>query len=63
MHKPENYGKWFEINEGYSVGAAKMWEENPMYIIVDMNAKAVQGAKAEDALEWAEGELKKIYEA
>jgi len=99
MHKPENYGKWFEINEGYSVGAAKMWEENPMwsrvdkplqifrraarqgkmlgyqgpatakateayskYIIVDMYAKAVQGTKAEDALKWAEGELKKIYE-
>ena len=99
LHKPENYGKWFEINEGYSVGAAKMWEENPMwsrvdkplqifrraarqgkmigyhgpatakatesyskYIIVDMYAKAVQGMKAEDALKWAEGELKKIYE-
>ena len=99
LHKPENYGKWFEINEGYSVGAAKMWEENAMwsrvdkplqifrraarqgkmlgyegpatakatesyskYIIVDMYAKAVQGMKAEDALKWAEGELKKIYE-
>ena len=99
LHKPENYGKWFEINEGYSVGAAKMWEENAMwsrvdkplqifrraarqgkmlgyqgpatakatesyskYIIVDMYAKAVQGTKAEDALKWAEGELKKIYE-
>src|SRR5690242_14995250 len=99
LHKPENYGKWFEINEGYSVGAAKMWEESAMwsrvdkplqifrraarqgkmigyhgpatakatesyskYIIVDMYAKAVQGMKAEDALKWAEGELKKIYE-
>jgi multiple sugar transport system substrate-binding protein len=99
MAKPENYGKWFEVNEGYSVGAAKMWEENPMwsrvdkplqvfrraarqtrmlgyqgpatakateayskYIIVDMYAKAVQGTKAEDALKWAESELKKIYE-
>jgi multiple sugar transport system substrate-binding protein len=99
MHKQENYGKWFEINEGYSVGAAKAWEEHPMwsrvdkplqifrraarqtrmlgyhgpatakatevyskYIIVDMYAKAVQGAKAEDALKWAETELKNIYE-
>ena len=33
------------------------------YIIVDMYAKAVQGTKAEDAVKWAEGELKKIYEA
>jgi multiple sugar transport system substrate-binding protein len=99
LAKPENYGKWFEVNEGYTVGAAKMWEENPMwgridkplqifrraarhtrtlgyqgpptakatesyskYIIVDMYAKACQGTKAEEAVRWAESELKKIYE-
>ena len=100
LAKPENYGKWFEVNEGYVVGATKVWEENPMwsridkplqifrraarhtrtlgyqgpptakatesyskYIIVDMYAKACQGTKAEDAVKWAEAELKKIYEA
>ena len=99
LHQKENYGKWFEVNEGYSVGATKVWEEHPMwakidkplqvfrqaarqtrmlgypgpatakatesytkYIIVDMFAKAVQGTKAEDAVKWAETELKKIYE-
>jgi multiple sugar transport system substrate-binding protein len=99
MHQKDNYGKWFEVNEGYSVGAAKAWEEHPMwakvdrplqvfrraarktrmlgyqgpatakatesyskYIIVDMYAKAVQGMRAEDAVKWAETELKKIYE-
>ena len=31
------------------------------YIIVDMYAKAVQGMPAEDAVKWAESELKKIY--
>jgi multiple sugar transport system substrate-binding protein len=31
------------------------------YIITDMYAKAVQGMTAEDAVKWAEGELKKIY--
>jgi multiple sugar transport system substrate-binding protein len=31
------------------------------YIIVDMYAKAVQGMPAEDAVKWAEGEVKKIY--
>ncbi len=31
------------------------------YIIIDMYAKAVQGMPAEDAVKWAEGELKKIY--
>jgi len=100
MHQKENYEKWFQVNEGYSVGAAKVWEEHPMwsridpplqifrraarrarmlgyqgpstakatesyskYLIVDMYAKAVQGMKAEDAVKWAEGERKKIYEA
>ena len=99
LHQDANYGKWFEVNEGYSVGATKKWEEHPMwgkidkqlqvfrqaarktfafghpgpatgkateaytkYIIVDMYAKAVQGMKAEDAVKWAETELKKIYE-
>ena len=33
------------------------------YIITDMYAKAVQGMKAEEAVRWAEGELKKIYES
>ena len=31
------------------------------YIITDMYAKAIQGGTAEDAVKWAEGELKKIY--
>ena len=98
-HQRQNYEKWFVVNEGYSVGAAKSWEEHPMwsridkplqitrqvartslmighsgpasakatevytkYLIVDMYAKVVQGMKAEDAVRWAEGELKKIYE-
>ena len=42
--------------------SAKATEAYTKYIIVDMYAKAVQGTKAEDAVKWAEGELKKIYE-
>ena len=41
---------------------AKATEAYTKYIIVDMFAKAVQGTKAEDAVAWAESELKKIYE-
>ena len=100
VHKKENYGKWFETQEGYSVGSTRIWENNPMwgrldeplkmfrtaarntrlfgyagpstsrstevftkYVITDMYAKGVQGMKAEDAVKWAEDELKKIYEA
>jgi multiple sugar transport system substrate-binding protein len=100
LHKRENFEKWFQTQEGYSVGATKAWESNPMwgkldeplkmfrtaarntrlfgyagpstakateaftkYIITDMYAKAVQGMSAEDAVKWAEGELKKIYES
>jgi multiple sugar transport system substrate-binding protein len=33
------------------------------YIITDMYAKAVQGMAPEEAVKWAEGELKKIYSA
>ena len=32
-------------------------------IITDMYARAVQGMAAEDAVVWAAGELRKIYEA
>jgi multiple sugar transport system substrate-binding protein len=42
---------------------AKATETFTKYIVTDMYAKAVQGMKAEDAVKWAEGELKKIYES
>ena len=41
---------------------AKATEAFTKYIVTDMYAKAVQGMKAEDAVKWAEGELKKVYE-
>ncbi|MSP29194.1 MAG: extracellular solute-binding protein [Acetobacteraceae bacterium] len=39
----------------------KAAESLSKYIVVDMYAKAVQGMPAEQAVAWAEGELKKIY--
>jgi multiple sugar transport system substrate-binding protein len=41
---------------------AKATEVFTKYIITDMYAKAVQGMAAEDAVKWADSELKKIYE-
>jgi multiple sugar transport system substrate-binding protein len=98
LHSKNQFGKWFEVEAGYSVGSTKHWEEHPMwakvddsmkgyrvaarasrmigldgppsakatevyskYVITDMYAKAAQGMKAEDAVMWAAGELKKIY--
>ena len=31
------------------------------YVVTDMYAKAIQGGTAEEAVAWAESELKKIY--
>jgi len=41
---------------------AKATEAFTKYIVTDMYAKAVQGMAAEDAVKWAEAELKKVYE-
>jgi multiple sugar transport system substrate-binding protein len=41
--------------------SAKASEVYTKYIIIDMYAKAVQGMAAEDAVRWADGELRKIY--
>ncbi len=99
LHSKEQFGKWFEIEAGFTVGATSFWEKHPMwektdealkpfrtagrvsrmighagpasakatevyskYIITDMYAKAVQGMPPEEAVRWAESELKKIYE-
>jgi len=42
--------------------SAKAAEVYSKYIVTDMFAKAVQGMSAEDAVKWADGELKKVYE-
>ena len=56
-------GAQHAASSGYAgPSTAKATEAFTKYIIVDMYAKAVQGMKAEDAVKWAEGELKKIYE-
>jgi multiple sugar transport system substrate-binding protein len=100
IHRKENYERWFLTQEGYSVGATRVWENNSMwakvdeplkifrtaahntrlfgyagpstarstevfskYLVTDTYAKSVQGTKPEEAVRWAEAELKRIYEA
>ena len=75
----ENHAMWSKIDKPLQVfrtaarktrifgyagpSSGKATEAFSKYIVVDMYAKGVQGMKAEDAVKWAEGELKKIYEA
>ena len=35
LHQDANYEKWFVVNEGFSVGATKKWEEHPLWAKVD----------------------------
>jgi multiple sugar transport system substrate-binding protein len=50
------------LTPGYAgPSGAKAGEALSKYIIIDMFAKAVQGMPPEEAVKWAEGELKKIY--
>ena len=52
------YGRWV----GYpGPPNRKASEALVKYILVDMYAQAIKGMKAEDAVKWAEGELKKAY--
>ena len=49
LHSKENYEKWFQIQEGYSVGATKSWENNPMWDKIDEPLKMFRTAAARHA--------------
>src|SRR5204862_5507887 len=44
LHKPENYGKWFASQEGYSVGSTHKWENDPMWGKLDEPLKMFRTA-------------------
>ena len=44
LHAKENYEKWFQANEAYSVGSTKVWEEHPMWSRVDKPLRMYQRA-------------------
>ena len=31
LHGKEQFGRWFEVQEGYSVGATRFWQEHPVW--------------------------------
>jgi multiple sugar transport system substrate-binding protein len=52
------FGRW----PGYpGPPSRKSSEALVKYILVDMYAQAIKGMKAEDAVKWADAELKKAY--
>jgi multiple sugar transport system substrate-binding protein len=44
IHRKENYERWFLTQEGYSVGATRVWENNPMWAKVDEPLKIFRTA-------------------
>ena len=44
LHQKETYEKWFVVNEGYSVGATKAWEEHAMWSKLDKPLQIFQRA-------------------
>ena len=44
LHSKETFGKWFAVENGYSVGATTVWENHPMWDTVDDPLKAFRVA-------------------
>ena len=44
LHAKEHFGKWFEVEEGYSVGSTKYWETHPMWDKVDVSLRPYRTA-------------------
>jgi multiple sugar transport system substrate-binding protein len=44
MHSKEQFGKWFVIEAGYSVGSNKFWEQHPMWEKLDPPMKPYRTA-------------------
>jgi multiple sugar transport system substrate-binding protein len=44
LHAKEQFGKWFTIEAGYSAGANKSWEQNPMWEKLDPPMKPYRTA-------------------
>jgi multiple sugar transport system substrate-binding protein len=44
LHSKEQFGKWFQIEAGYSVGSNKFWEQHPMWEKLDPPMKPYRTA-------------------
>ena len=46
LHGKEQFAKWFEVAEGFSVGSTKYWEQHPMWEKVDPPMRIYRQAAA-----------------
>jgi len=44
MHGKEQYGKWFQVAEGFSIGSTKFWEQSPLWTTIDEPMKGFKTA-------------------
>jgi len=44
MHGKEQYGKWFQVAEGFSIGSTKSWEQNSLWTTIDEPMKGFKTA-------------------
>jgi len=35
FHGKETFGRWFQVAEGFSIGATKFWEQHPLWSTID----------------------------
>ncbi|HEY7650676.1 MAG TPA: extracellular solute-binding protein [Methylomirabilota bacterium] len=46
LHGKEQFSKWFEVAEGFSVGSTKFWEQHPLWTTIDPPMKIYRQAAA-----------------
>jgi len=46
LHGKEQFAKWFQVAEGFSVGSTKYWEQNPLWTTIDQPMKIYRQAAA-----------------
>ena len=46
LHGKEQFGKWFEVAEGFSVGSTKYWEQHPLWNTIDEPMKDLPPGRA-----------------
>ena len=46
LHGKDQFGRWFEVAEGFSVGATRFWEQHPLWNTIDPPMKIYRQAAA-----------------